>query len=221
MIVAAYGLLLPKAIIDGFKLGCVNLHASKLPRWRGAAPIQRAIQAGDAETALGLMRMEVGLDTGPVIDEACVTITPQHTAGTLQDELAALGWPLLQRNWQRLAAGEVGTAQAEANVQYAAKITKAEAEINFNQPAADLIRHLHAFNPAPGAWSEGPLGRIKLLEAEPSDATLAPGELGENAQIGCLDGAIRVTRWQLPGKPAQRAEDLLNAGKLPAGLKLI
>ena len=218
-VVAAYGLLLPQAIIEGFKLGCVNLHGSILPRWRGAAPIQRAVQAGDRETGVGLMRMELGLDTGPVIGEMRTSIELSDTASSVHDRLAAMGWPLLQRHWQELETFHPGVAQDSEGIEYAAKISKAEAQINFDRPCIEVIRHIHAFNPAPGAWVDGPLGRVKLLNAEPSSAqhNLSPGQLGPDGQVGCSDGQICVTRWQLPGAKAQDVHDLINAGKLPSG----
>ncbi|QGG79158.1 methionyl-tRNA formyltransferase [Litorivicinus lipolyticus] len=220
-IVAAYGLLLPQPIIDGFAHGCVNLHGSLLPRWRGAAPIQRAIQAGDRETGVGLMRMEIGLDTGPVIGEMRTPISADDTTANVHDRLAAMGWPLLQRHWDDLAGDAPGIAQSDQHVAYATKISKAEARLDFALPAEQLIRNIHAFNPWPGAWVEGPLGRIKLLSAQPAtDTGLAPGQLGTDGVIGCADGSIRVTTWQFAGAKAQPVADLINANRLTPGLNV-
>ncbi len=218
LIVAAYGLLLPAPIIDGFRLGCVNLHASLLPRWRGAAPIQRAIQSGDAETGVDLMRMELGLDTGPVIGEMRTPISPTDTTADLHDRLAAMGWPLLKAHWADLQAGAPGVSQRSDGVEYAAKITKAEARVDFTQPRDQVVRNIHAFNPWPGAWIDGSLGRVKLLRAELAATTgLAPGQLGPDGTVGCSDGAIRVTQWQFAGSTAQSIVDVLNAQRLTAG----
>lgn len=137
-----------------------------------------------------------------------------------------MGWPLLQRHWDDLTSFQAGTPQSEQGVVYAAKITKAEAEVDFNRPSIDVIRHIHAFNPAPGAWVEGPLGRVKLLAAAPATAQaisldLAPGEIGPNGTLGCVDGAIQVQRWQFPGSKAQPLQDVLNAGRLVPGQSLV
>lgn len=219
-IVAAYGLLLPQPIIDGFPLGCVNLHGSILPRWRGAAPIQRAVEAGDAETGLGLMRMELGLDTGPVIGEMRTPITPEDTALDVHDRLAAMGWPLIQGHWEELLNAAPGKTQPEDGVTYAKKLSKDEAQLDFTQDAETLMRRIHAFNPAPGAWVEGEFGRIKLHRAELADNPgLAPGEIGPGPDhlIGCANGALRVLEWQFAGQKRQPLPRIAQTGRLVAG----
>lgn len=219
-VVAAYGLLLPAEIVHGFRLGCVNLHGSLLPRWRGAAPIQRAIEAGDAETGVGLMRIEEGLDTGAVIGEMRTPIDPQDTALDVHDRLAAMGWPLLQRHWSDLENNVPGTAQPGEGIEYARKLSKAEAQLDFSQDATTLARRIHAFNPAPGAWVDGEFGRIKLLKAQVVDnPSLAPGQIGEapDLLIGCAQGALRVLEWQFAGQKIQPLPRIVQSGRLVPG----
>jgi len=220
LVVAAYGLLLPKPIIDGFALGCVNLHGSLLPRWRGAAPIQRAIEAGDAETGLGLMRMEEGLDTGAVIGEIRTPIDVTDTALDVHDRLAAMGWPLLQAHWSDLQNQVPGTTQPETGVLYAKKLSKAEAQLDFSWPAERLRRQIHAFNPAPGAWVDGEFGRIKLHRAEVlENPGLEPGQIGPGPDhlVGTGAGALRILEWQFAGQKRQPLPRIAQSNRLVPG----
>lgn len=220
-VVVAYGLLLPKPILDAPRLGCFNLHGSLLPRWRGAAPIQRAIMAGDFETGVIAMRMEEGLDTGPVLMAERVAIG-RKTYGELHDELARLGADVMVR---ALAALERGTVveqvQAEEGVTYAKKIAKEEARIDWTKPARELDCLIRALSPFPGAWCEARGERLKILNAEPVDAGGAPGEiLDEQLTIACGDGALRLVRLQRAGKSPMSASELLRGFPLRAGEKL-
>lgn len=219
-IVAAYGLLLPPQIVHGFRLGCVNLHGSLLPRWRGAAPIQRAIQAGDTHTGVGLMRIEEGLDTGAVIGEMRTPIDPMDTAQDVHDRLAAMGWPLLKTHWQDLLDHVPGQPQSTQGIEYAAKLSKLEARLDFNEPAEVIQRKMHAFNPAPGAWIEGEFGRIKLhrCEVHPNPG-LQPGEIGPapDLLIGTGTGALRILEWQFAGAKAQPLPRIVQTQRLVPG----
>jgi methionyl-tRNA formyltransferase len=225
-VVVAYGLLLPKAILDVPRLGCFNVHASKLPRWRGAAPIQRAIMAGDTVTAVNIMRMEQGLDTGPVCLGRDVSIPPDMTAGELHDELSKLGAGLMV---EALAGLEAGTLQCSPQpgegATYAAKIDKGETRIDFNLPAKEVADHIRGLSPFPGAWFEIELGgkaeRIKVLAAKPVDGAGEPGTLiDDQLGIACSDGAIRVEKLQRAGKQPMAALDFLRGTRLAAGARL-
>src|SRR6202795_4748176 len=181
-VVVAYGMILPQAILDTSKLGCFNLHASLLPRWRGAAPINRAIMAGDPETGVMVMKMDVGLDTGDVAMAERMAITDAMTASDLHDALAPLGADLMVRAMGALERGKLQlTRQSEDGVTYAAKIEKTEARIDWNKPAHAVLRHVHGLSPFPGAWCEigfeGELARIKILRCAMADGTGAPGDL--------------------------------------------
>jgi methionyl-tRNA formyltransferase len=220
-VVAAYGLILPKAILEAPRLGCFNLHASLLPRWRGAAPIQRAVMAGDAETGVMVMRMEEGLDTGPFLKTDRVAIA-RKTAGELTGELAARGARLML---QALAALEHGSAsetpQAADGVTYAKKILKDEARIDWSKPAAEIDCLIRGLAPHPGAWSEANGERLKLLYAEPISMSGPPGEvLDDQLAIACGQGALRLKRVQRAGKAAMEAQDLLRGWSLPKGTRL-
>ena len=190
-VVAAYGLILPPQILAATSLGCLNLHGSLLPRWRGAAPIQRAIMAGDAETGIGLMRMEQGLDTGPVAREARTPIRPEDTAGDLTRVLSALGARLLTECWDDFAAGRlIFQPQRAEGIVYARKIEKSETPIDWNADAASVRNHIHGLSPSPGAYSEIAIGgateRVKFLRVETVDARGAPGEvLDDRLTIAC------------------------------------
>jgi len=217
-VVAAYGLILGQAILDAPRLGCLNVHASLLPRWRGAAPIQRAILAGDAETGVTIMRMERGLDTGPMLARAATPIDGK-TAGELTEELAAMGAALMV---EALADPEAWRAepQDEAVASYAAKIDKAEARLDFGLHAVAVERAIRAFNPAPGAFAEYAGERIRVLAAEAVSGEGAPGEvLDDRLTIACAKGAIRPDLLQRAGRGAMRVDELLRGFAIPAGAR--
>jgi methionyl-tRNA formyltransferase len=222
-VVVAYGLLLPRPVLVAPRLGCFNLHASALPRWRGAAPIQRAIMAGDAETAVMVMRMAVGLDTGPVCLAEPVAIGPDATAGELHDELARRGASLMVRALGALERGLLQCApQPAEGATYATKIDKAEARIDFAKPAHEVHNLIRGLSPFPGAWFEaggaGGHERIKVLRAEPADGRGRPGELLDDAlTVACGVRAVRLTELQRAGKKPMRAEDFLRGFPLPCG----
>ena len=218
-VVAAYGLILPTAVLDAPRHGCLNIHGSLLPRWRGAAPVQRAILAGDAETGVGIMRMEAGLDTGPVLLEGRTPVDGK-TAGELTAELAEMGARLMVRVLADLAAyPEV--PQPEDGVTYAKKIDKAEARLDFTQGSAQVERQVRAFAPVPGAFFELASERCKVLAAEVVDESGEPGTvLDDRLTIACGDGAIRPMLVQRAGRPAMATADLLRGWAIPAGAKL-
>ena len=212
MIVVAYGLILPQAILDTPRWGCINVHASLLPRWRGAAPIQRAIEAGDEETGITIMQMEAGLDTGPMLASSTLNIEPDMTGGALHDALALAGPPLLLE-----VLGEMPGCLAAAETQddslatYAAKLDKAEAQLDWTRPAGELARNIRAFNPFPVCWTTLDGERIKLWQAQPAEGSGAPGcilEAGdEGLLVACGEAALLLTVMQLPGgKPLAVAE---------------
>ena len=218
-VVAAYGLILPQAILDAPRLGCLNVHGSLLPRWRGAAPIQRAILAGDIVTGVGIMQMEAGLDTGPVRLEDSTPIG-RKTTGALTDELAAMGARLMVRVLEDVDRYPA-RPQPEAGVTYAAKIDKAETRLDFTRPAIDLERQVRAFHPAPGAWFEHEGERIKVLSAEVIDQSGIAGEvLDDRLTIACGEGAFRPVTVQRAGRGVSSAEDLLRGFSIPAGTRL-
>ena len=225
-VVAAYGLILPQAILSAPRLGCINVHASLLPRWRGAAPIQRAIMAGDGQTGITIMRMDAGLDTGPMLLTGAEPITPETTAGELHDRLAALGAPLLLEALDGLAAGTLqDIPQPEAGATYAAKLSKSDLRLDWSRPADDLARHVRALAPLPGAVMEDPDGnRVKVLAATPTDgrAGAAPGlVLDETPCVACGNGAaLRLERLQRAGKGALAADAFLRGHPLPPGTVL-
>ena len=218
-VVAAYGLILPQAVLDAPKHGCLNLHGSILPRWRGAAPIQRAILAGDTETGVGIMRMEAGLDTGPVLLEGRTPID-RKTAGELTGELAQIGADLIVRVLADLSAYRE-VPQPEDGVTYARKIDKAETRLDFAQDAGQVERQIRAFASAPGAWFEFDGERCKVLAAEPAEGSAPPGTvLDDQLTIACGSGAIRPTLVQRAGRPAMAAADLLRGWAISAGARL-
>ena len=218
-IVAAYGLILPRAVLEAPAHGCLNLHGSLLPRWRGAAPIQRAILAGDAETGIGIMRMEAGLDTGPVLAEARTPIDAK-TTGELTAELAELGAALIVRVLADLSAFPE-MPQPEDGVTYAHKIDKAEGLLDFSQTAQEILRKIRAFIPIPGAFFELDGERYKLLAAEFAEANGEAGTtLDDTLTIACGNGAIRALTVQRAGKPAMPTADLLRGRPIPAGTTL-
>jgi methionyl-tRNA formyltransferase len=216
-------MILPQAILDAPPLGCFNLHASLLPRWRGAAPISRAIMAGDAETGVMVMKMDVGLDTGDVAMAERLTITDRMTAADLHDALAPLGADLMVRAMGALQRGALQlTKQSEDGVTYAAKIDKAEARIEWNSPARAVLRHIHGLSPFPGAWCEigleGKPTRIKILRCELAGGSGAPGEvLDDNLAIACGESAIRILELQRAGKAPMKTEEFLRGTPLKAG----
>src|ERR1700689_739731 len=209
-VVVAYGMILPQAILDAPRLGCFNLHASLLPRWRGAAPINRAIMAGDAETGVMVMKMDAGLDTGDVAMAERVGVTDAMTAADLHDTLARLGGDLMVRAIGALERGKLQlTKQSEEGITYAAKIDKAEARIDWNRPARAVLRHIHGLSPFPGAWCEIPIegepARGKILRCEMTDGSGAAGELLDGRlAVACAQGAIRILELQRAGKAPMR-----------------
>ncbi|BDW87300.1 methionyl-tRNA formyltransferase [Thalassospira tepidiphila] len=222
-VVAAYGLILPKAILDAPKFGCLNIHASLLPRWRGAAPIQRAILAGDAATGVTIMQMDVGLDTGDMLLIGELPITAETYANALHDDLAELGGKMIVEALEKLPKGElVATKQPEEGMTYAAKLERAEAKLDFNDDAAALERKIRAFTPWPGAYFELGNERIKVQAAEVMDQSGPVGEiLDDKLTIGCGTGALRPTRIQRPGKSVMDTDAVLRGyDKLAKGVKL-
>ncbi len=221
-IVVAYGLILPKAILDAPRLGAFNLHGSLLPRWRGAAPIQRAIMAGDTITGVQVMRMEEGLDTGPVIATAQTPIDLDDTTATLHDRLAALGAPLMVEALAQIERGAaIETPQAEAGVTYAHKITPAETRIDWSRPAHEIDCMIRGLAPAPGAWFEHAGVRIKALNARAEAGAGAPGEtLDDRLLVACGEGAVRLTRLQREGRPPMAAAEFLRGNPIPKGARL-
>jgi len=218
-VVAAYGLILPQAILDAPARGCINIHASLLPRWRGAAPIQRAILAGDSETGVTIMQMEAGLDTGPMLKSGTTPVDGK-TAGGLTDELAQIGSRLVVDVLARIddIAPE---QQPEAGATYAKKIDKAEARLDFSKGAEAVEQQVRAFAPSPGAFFEYEGDRYKVLAADMTDASGLPGLiLDDQLTIACGKGAIRPTRIQRAGKPAMDVSELLRGKPIPAGWHL-
>jgi methionyl-tRNA formyltransferase len=214
-VVVAYGMILPQAILDAPKLGCFNLHASILPRWRGAAPINRAIMAGDTETGVMVMKMDAGLDTGDVAMAERLAITDAMTAADLHDALAPLGGDLMVRAMGALERGKLQlTPQSDEGVTYAQKIEKAEARTEWNRPARDVLRHVHGLSPFPGAWCEmaleGAPARVKVLRCEIANGSGAPGELlDDRLAVACKQGAIRILELQRAGKQPMKADEFL------------
>ena len=225
-VVVAYGMILPQAILDAPRLGCFNLHASLLPRWRGAAPINRAIMAGDVETGVMVMKMDVGLDTGDVAMAERLAITDAMTAADLHDALAPLGGDLMVRAMGALERGKLQlTPQSAEGVTYAAKIDKAEARIDWNKPAREVLRHIHGLSPFPGAWCELPIDgepvRVKILRGEIAGGSGARGELlDDRLAIACQQGAFRILELQRAGKGAMKAEEFLRGTPLKPPMRL-
>jgi methionyl-tRNA formyltransferase len=218
-VVAAYGLLLPRPILDAPRRGCLNVHASLLPRWRGAAPVQRAILAGDRMTGVTIMQMEPGLDTGPML-AATGTEVDRKTAGELTAELARIGADLMVEvlaNFDRIEA----RPQPDDKATYAPKIGKEEARLDFTRPAIAVERQIRAFNPVPGAWFEAKGERIRILAAELGDADAEPGTvLDEQLAVACAGGAIRPTLVQRAGRAPMSAAELLRGFPIPPGATL-
>jgi methionyl-tRNA formyltransferase len=219
-VVAAYGLILPGAVLAAPARGCLNIHASLLPRWRGAAPIQRAVMAGDRETGVSIMAMEAGLDTGAVLMREAVPIGARDTGGEVHDRLAALGARLIVEVLQGLDE-LVPEAQPAAGVSYAAKIDKAEARVDWSRPAVEVDRLIRGLSPYPGAWTEVGGERVKLLLSEVAEGAGAPGEvLDDRLRVACGEGAVRVLRLQRAGKGAVEAEAFLRGFPVAAGVRL-
>ena len=225
-VVVAYGMILPQAILDAPKLGCFNLHASLLPRWRGAAPINRAIMAGDAESGIMVMKMDAGLDTGDVAMAERLPITDAMTASDLHDALARLGADLMVRAMAALERGALQlTRQSEQGVTYAAKIEKAEARIDWSRPAREVLRHIHGLSPFPGAWSEiaggGEAARVKILRCDLVKGSGEPGAvLDSQLTIACGEGAIRIVELQRAGKAPMKATEFLRGTPLKPPARL-
>jgi methionyl-tRNA formyltransferase len=225
-VVVAYGLILPKPILDAPPLGCFNLHASALPRWRGAAPINRAVMAGDTETAVMVMKMAEGLDTGPMAMAERIAIGPDMTAGELHDELVRLGADLMVRALGALERGSLQlTPQPEAGVTYAAKIDKNETRIDWTRPWKAVHDHCRGLSPFPGAWfelpSDGAAARIKVLHTTKGEGAGAPGTVTDDKlTVACGDGAVRILELQRAGRQPMKAEEFLRGTPLAAGTQL-
>ena len=222
MVVAAYGLILPQTALDIPRLGCINIHASLLPRWRGAAPIQRAVLAGDAETGVTLMRMEAGLDTGPMLLKGRLPITDADCAATLHDKLAALGARLMVEALPRLARGELpGEPQPAEGVTYAAKLEKSEAALDWRQTAVALSRAVRAFDPFPGTVARIEGQTIKVWRAEPAPGAGEPGTVlaadDDGILVACSEGALRLVELQKSGGKRLQAADFLHGFALKPG----
>jgi len=225
-VVVAYGLILPKSVLDAMPLGCFNLHASLLPRWRGAAPINRAIMAGDRETGVMVMKMEEGLDTGPVAMAERVPIPRDMTAGQIHDALARLGADLMVRALSALERSSLTlTPQPADGVSYAAKLTNAETRIDWSRPAQAVNDHIRGLSPFPGAWCElvidGKLTRLKVLRTTVAAGSAPPGTLVDDVlTVACGEGAVRILELQRAGRQAMKAEDFLRGQSLPRGTRL-
>jgi methionyl-tRNA formyltransferase len=225
-VVVAYGMILPQAILDAPKLGCFNLHASLLPRWRGAAPINRAIMAGDTGTGVMVMKMDAGLDTGDVAMAERMAITDAMTAADLHDALAPRGGDLMVRAIGALERGKLQlTPQGKQGVTYAAKIEKTEARIDWNKPAREVLRHIHGLSPFPGAWCEmaieGAPARVKILRCELADGSGAPGELlDDRLTVACQQSVLRVLELQRAGKQPMKAEEFLRGTPVRPPMRL-
>ena len=218
-VVAAYGLILPQAVLDAPTHGCINIHASILPRWRGAAPIHRAVMAGDVGTGVTIMQMEAGLDTGPMLATIRTPIEDK-TTGELTEELAELGAQLMVGTLRDLAI-HIPVAQDDVDATYAPKIDKAEAKIGWSRSAAELVRLIHGLAPFPGAWSEVDGARVKFLRAEVCDGSGDAGEvLDDDLAIACGVGALRPIRLQRAGKPAMDRADFLRGNTIGKGARL-
>ena len=225
-VVVAYGMILPQAILDAPQYGCFNLHASLLPRWRGAAPINRAIMEGDAETGVMVMKMDAGLDTGDVAMAERMAITDAMTAADVHDALARLGGDLMARAMGALERGKLQlTKQSDEGVTHATKIEKAEARIDWNKPAHAVLRHIHGLSPFPGAWCEmaieGEQVRVKILRCEMADGSGVSGDmLDDRLTVACKQGALRILELQRAGKQPMKAEEFLRGTPLKAGAQL-
>jgi methionyl-tRNA formyltransferase len=225
-VVVAYGMILPQAILDAPRLGCFNLHASLLPRWRGAAPINRAIMAGDNATGVMVMKMDAGMDTGDIAMAERTTISDTMTAADLHDALAPLGADLMVRAVAALERGMLQLVrQDKEGVTYANKIDKAETRIDWNRQAREVLRHIHGLSPFPGAWCEMPLEgapvRVKILRCQTADGTGSQGELLDcHLTVACKEGALRILELQRAGKQPMKADEFLRGTSLKPPLRL-
>ena len=217
-VVVAYGLILPQPVLDAPRHGCLNIHASLLPRWRGAAPIHRAVMAGDAETGVCVMGMEAGLDTGPVFAREVVPIGPGETTGSLHDTLSALGARMIVEVLADLP--DSPEPQPEEGITYAHKIDKAEARVDWTRPAAEVDCHIRGLSPFPGAWTEIGGERVKLLLSEVAEGQGEPGEVLDGLRVACGSGAVRLLRLQRAGRGAQGAEEFLRGFPVAVGTRL-
>ena len=222
-VVVAYGLLLPQSILDMPRLGCFNLHGSILPRWRGAAPIHRAVMAGDAVTGVQVMKMEAGLDTGPVMLTATTPVTEDDTTGDVHDRLSVLGAELMAKALAELEAGPANlTTQTEDGVTIAAKVTTAEARIDWTRPARVVAAHIRGLSPHPGAWFELDGQRIRALHAKAESGSGEPGAvLDDMILVACGEGAVRITRLQRAGKGQMTAEEFQRGARIARGKRLL
>lgn len=222
-VVVAYGLILPKAVLEAPPLGCFNLHASLLPRWRGAAPIHRAIMAGDAETGVMVMRMEAGLDTGPVLATWRCPIGEQTTTGALQETLSHEGATLMVDALAKLSRGEASdVAQSDAGVTYAKKIAVEDARIDWSRPASAVLRRIHGLNPAPGAWTMMGDARLKFLRAALVPGGGVPGTvIAAPLIVACGEGAVRVDELQRAGRGVQKSDEFLRGFPVAAGTRFV
>jgi methionyl-tRNA formyltransferase len=218
-VVVAYGLILPQPVLDAPARGCLNIHASLLPRWRGAAPIQRAIMAGDKETGVCIMQMEAGLDTGPVLLRRAIPIGAEETAGELHDRLSTLGADAIT---EALAQLDTLTpeVQPDAGVTYAEKIDKAEARVDWTRPAPHIDRQIRGLSPFPGAWTLIGGKRVKLIRSRLAEGDGAPGTVLSDLTIACGQGAVEITELQPEGKPRMAAEAYLRGARIAPGVVL-
>jgi methionyl-tRNA formyltransferase len=216
-VVVAYGLILPKAILEAPRQGCLNIHASLLPRWRGAAPIHRAIMAGDAETGVCIMQMDEGLDTGPVLLREATRIGTTETTSDLHDRLSAMGAALVLQALARLADLQPVSQPADG-VTYAHKIEKAEARVDWSRPATEIDRQIRGLSPFPGAWTEVAGERLKLLRSRLATGSAPPGTILSGLTIACGEGAVEITDAQREGKRPMGTDDLLKGWALPSRL---
>ena len=213
-VVVAYGLILPQAVLDAPRRGCLNIHASLLPRWRGAAPIHRAVMAGDAETGISIMQMEAGLDTGPVLLSQAIPIGPEDTAGELHDSLSRMGARLIVRALSDLDDLRP-VPQPDAGVTYAEKIDKAEARIDWSRPSAGVDRQIRGLSPFPGAWFDTGSERIKVLRSRVAHGSGPAGTVLSDTTVACGAGAVELTELQRSGKRPMKAEEFLRGMSLP------
>jgi len=213
-VVVAYGLILPQAVLDAPRRGCLNIHASLLPRWRGAAPIHRAVMAGDAETGISIMQMEAGLDTGPVLLSQAIPIGPEDTAGDLHDSLSRMGARLIVRALSDLDDLRP-VPQPDAGVTYAEKIDKAEARIDWSRPSAGVDRQIRGLSPFPGAWFDTGSERIKVLRSRVAHGSGPAGTVLSDTTVACGAGAVELTELQRSGKRPMKAEEFLRGMSLP------